>query len=321
MPNGLTVFSGNSNPLLAQSVCAHLGTSQGKALIGRFSDGEIRFEIAENVRGKDVFVIQSTCPPINRHLFELLIMIDALKRASAKRVCAVIPYYGYARQDQKDKPRVPICAKVVADLLSTAGAHRIITVDLHSEQIMGFFDIPVDHFFATEVYIDDLKNKLKGDEIIVAPDAAGVNRARQFAARLKVDLAITDCRGTTFDPRAWIIGNVKGRGVIILDDMVNTGQTLARTAQAAKTAGAASITAYSTHAILSGDAVSKIESSPLEKLTVTDTVPLSAEARGCGKIRSISIAGVLAEVIRRVHHEESISPFANYLMNDCTRIL
>jgi ribose-phosphate pyrophosphokinase len=255
---------------------------------------------------------------VNEHLFELLIMVDALKRASAERVCAVIPYYGYARQDQKDKPRVPICAKVVADLLSTAGAHRIITVDLHSEQIMGFFDIPVDHVFATEVYLEDLRDKLRGDEIVVAPDAAGVNRALQFAARLKMELAITDYRGTTFDPSAWILGNVKGRGVIILDDMVNTGQTLARTAQAAKSAGAASIVAYSTHALLSGDSIRMIEASPLDKVTVTDTIPLSEEARNCGKIRSISIARVLAEVIRRVHHEESISPFANYPMNDCT---
>lgn len=302
----LTLFTGNSNPPLAGRVCSKLGVSPGKVLINRFSDGEIRIEIGENVRGKDTYVLQSTCPPVNENLMELLVLLDALKRASALRINAIIPYYGYGRQDQKDKPRVALSSKMVADLLAVAGADRVITIDLHADQIQGFFDIPVDHLFGTVVFISALKEGIRGDEIVVAPDSGGVERARLFASRLSLDLAMLDYReenGTY--PR--IVGNVAGKRVIILDDMVDTGKTLARTAHAAKKAGAAIVDACCVHPVLSGSAVENIESSPIRTLMVTDTIPLAGAASGCGKIVVASIAPMLAEAIKRVHFEESVS--------------
>jgi ribose-phosphate pyrophosphokinase len=278
-----------------------------QALVGRFSDGEVRIEIHENVRGMDVFVLQSISPPVNDNLLELLVMVDALKRASANRINVVVPYYGYGRQDQKEKPRVPITAKVVADLLTAAGAHRLVTIDLHSEQIQGFFRIPVDHLSATEVLLEDLRLRLRGDEIVVAPDANGVPRARSFADRLKVDLAIMDYRRTGGEPYVQIVGNVKKRRVVILDDMINTGRTLERTAQGAVLAGAASVEAYGVHALLSENAVRRLEESSLDVVTVTDSVALSAEAVSSRTIRSVSIAPLLAEAVRRIHYEESLS--------------
>jgi ribose-phosphate pyrophosphokinase len=278
-----------------------------QALVGRFSDGEVRIEIHENVRGMDVFVLQSISPPVNDNLLELLVMVDALKRASANRINVVVPYYGYGRQDQKEKPRVPITAKVVADLLTAAGAHRLVTIDLHSEQIQGFFRIPVDHLSATEVLLEDLRLRLRGDEIVVAPDANGVPRARSFADRLKVDLAIMDYRRTGGEPYVQIVGNVKKRRVVILDDMINTGRTLERTAQGAMLAGAASVEAYGVHALLSENAVRRLEESSLDVVTVTDSVALSAEAVSSRTIRSVSIAPLLAEAVRRIHYEESLS--------------
>ena len=301
----LTLFTGNSNLALADKVCSQLGIRPGKLLVSRFSDGEVRVEISENVRGKDIFVLQSTCPPVNENIMELLLVMDALKRASAMRINAIIPYYGYGRQDQKDKPRVAIAAKVVADLLSVAGADRIITIDLHADQIQGFFNIPVDHLFGTFVFISALREGLRGDEIVVAPDAGGVERARLFAARLKLDLALMDYRKNGADAR--IVGNVNGRRVIILDDMIDSGRTLARTADVAKAAGADIVDACCVHPVLSGDAVEIIQSSPVRTLMVTDTIPLSESAEQCGKIVTVSIAPMLAEVVKRVHFDEAIS--------------
>jgi len=306
----LTLFAGNSNPALVEKVCSRLGVDPGKALITRFSDGEVRVELGENVRGKDTYVLQSTCPPVNENLMELLVIIDALKRASVGRINAIIPYYGYGRQDQKEKPRVPLIARVVADLLSVAGADRVITIDLHADQIQGFFDIPVDHLFGTIVLSSALKDKLRGDEIVVAPDSGGAERARSFASRLKLDLALTDYReGNGAYPK--IVGNVKRKKVIILDDLIDTGRTVLRTTNAAKAAGAETVEVCAVHPVLSGASVERIESSPITKLMVTDTIPLSESARACKKIRTVSIAPMLAEVIKRVHFEESISSIFN----------
>jgi len=306
----LTLFAGNSNPALADKVCSRLGIDPGKALISRFSDGEVRVELGENVRGKDTYVLQSTCPPVNENLMELLVIIDALKRASVGRINAIIPYYGYGRQDQKEKPRVPLIARVVADLLSVAGADRVITIDLHSDQIQGFFDIPVDHLFGTIVLSGALKETIQGDEIVVAPDSGGAERARAFASRLKLDLALTDYRDSN-GAYPKIVGNVKGKKVIIVDDLIDTGRTVLRTTEAAKAAGAGTVEVCAVHPVLSGTSVERIESSPISKLMVTDTIPLSEGARACNKIRTVSIAPMLAEVIKRVHFEESISSIFN----------
>jgi ribose-phosphate pyrophosphokinase len=276
-------------------------------LVGRFSDGEVRVEIHENVRGMDVFVLQSTCPPVNENLMELLVMIDALKRASARRINAVTPYYGYGRQDEKEKPRVPITAKMVADLLTVAGANRLLPIDLHADQIEGFFKIPVDHIPGTEILLQDAEKDLRGDEVVMAPDAAGVGRAREFARGLKVDLVIVDHRGTSDLPYSRIVGDVKGRRVIILDDMVDTGRTLVRACEGAIAAGAAIVDAYCVHGIFSGIAVESLESSPVRSVTVTDTVPLLERASRSKKIRTVSIAPMLAKVIQMVHDEESVS--------------
>ena len=301
------IFSGNSNPQLAYDVCDFCGVVPGKMSVGRFSDGEVRVEIEDSVRGMDVFVLQSTSPPVNESLMELLVMIDALKRASARRINAVTPYYGYGRQDEKEKPRVPITAKMVADLVTVAGADRLLAIDLHADQIEGFFEIPVDHIPGTAILLEDVKKALRGDEIVVAPDASGVGRARGFARRLGVDLAIMDHRGTGDLPYSRIVGDVKGRRVIILDDMVDTGNTLVRACVGATAAGAAIVDAYCVHGVFSGLAVERLEPSPLRSMTVTDTIPLSEKARRSEKIRTVSIAPMLAQVIQRVHNEESVS--------------
>jgi len=307
MKDRLLIFSGNSNPQLAHAVCNHCGVAPGKMSVGRFSDGEVRVEIEDSVRGMDVFVLQSTSPPVNESLMELLVMIDALKRASARRINAVTPYYGYGRQDEKDKPRVPITAKMVADLITVAGANRFLAIDFHADQIEGFFEIPVDHIPGTEILLEDVKKALRGDEIVVAPDAAGVGRAREFARRLGVDLAIMDHRGTGDLPYSRIVGDVKGRRVIILDDMVDSGNTLVRACVGATAAGAAIVDAYCVHGVFSGIAVERLESSVLRSVTVTDTVPLSEKTRRLEKIRTVSIAPMLAQAIQRVHNEESVS--------------
>jgi len=305
----LAIITGTSNPALAEKVCSHLGLALGQVLVGRFSDGEVRVEIGQNVRGFDVYVIQSLCPPVNENLIELLVMVDALKRASARQINAVIPYYGYGRQDQKDKPRVPIAAKVVADLLTAAGLDRLITMDLHADQIQGFFKIPVDHLYGTGVLVEQARKRLRGGDIVVAPDAGGVERARVFASKLNVDLAMMDHRDTATSPSSHIhiVGDVMGRPVIILDDMVDTGKTLIRTSEAARAAGASTIDGYCVHAVLSGGALSRLESSPLRSLTVTDTIPHSREAARSQKLRIVSVAPLLGEAIRRVHNEDSVS--------------
>jgi ribose-phosphate pyrophosphokinase len=307
MKDRLLIFSGNSVPELAREVCSYCEAAQGRMLVGRFSDGEVRIEIQQSVRGVDVFVLQSTCPPVNENLVELLVMIDALRRASARRVTAVTPYYGYGRQDEKEKPRVPITAKMVADLVTVAGANRLLAIDFHADQIGGFFTIPVDHIPGTEIFLQDVKQDLRGDEIVMAPDAAGVGRAREFARFLKVDLAIVDQRETTELPYSRVVGDVKGRRVIILDDMVNTGRTLVRASEGATAAGAAIVDAYCVHGVFSGIAVERLDASPLRCVTVADTVALSEKARRSAKIRTVSIAPMLARVIKRIHHEESVS--------------
>jgi len=303
----LAIITGNSNPALSENVCSYLGLALGQTLVGRFSDGEVRVEIGQNVRGQDVYVMQSLCPPINENLIELLVMVDALKRASAWRINVVIPYYGYGRQDQKDKPRVSIAAKVVADLLTVAGLDRLITIDLHADQIQGFFNVPVDHLYGTEVLLEEARKNLSGSDIVVAPDAGGVERARVFAKKLNVDLAIMDHRDTASSPSSHIVGEVSGKPVIILDDMVDTGKTLVRASEAARAAGASFIDAYCVHAILSSSALNRLERSPLRSMTVTDTIPHSEQASRSQKFRVVSIAPLLGEVIRRVHNEDSVS--------------
>lgn len=303
----IKIFAGNSNPALVRAVSEAMDLPVGEALVSEFSDGEVRVEIHENVRGEDAFVIQSTCRPVNRSLMELLLMIDALKRASAANITAVLPYYGYGRQDQKDKPRVSITAKLVADLISEAGADRVISIDLHANQIQGFFKIPVDNLSGVKVLFADLRNHLYGDEVVVAPDAGGVTRAREFARRVNADLAIMDYRGMSYDAPASIVGDVRDRSVILLDDMVDTGKTLVRTAAAAKAAGARTVDAFCVHAILSQGAIDRINASEIRWLVVTDTIPLSPEAAQCEKIRVASVSMMLAECIERVHYRKSVS--------------
>lgn len=306
----LKIFAGNSNLPLAREIARFLDIPLGKALVETFSDGETKVEIKENVRGGDVFVIQSTCAPGNDHLMELLFMLDAFKRASAKRITAVIPYYGYARQDRKVLPRVPISAKLVADLITTAGASRILTLDLHSGQIQGFFNVPVDNLYATPVLLEYLKRRLNRDEVtVVSPDAGGVERARDFATRLNTALAIIDKRraGPNVVAEMNIIGEVEGQVAVLLDDMVDTGGTLTMAAEALRAAGAKEILSCCTHAVLSGRAVERIEASPLEELIVTDSIPLKPEAGRCKKIKVLSVAHLIGEAIRRTHQEQSIS--------------
>jgi ribose-phosphate pyrophosphokinase len=306
----LTLFTGNANPVLASAVAKELNLPIGKAFVGRFSDGEIQVEIQENVRGKNVVVIQSTCAPTNDNLMELMIMIDALKRASASRITAVIPYFGYARQDRRPRSaRVAISARIVANMLqSVAGIERVLTMDLHADQIQGFFDIPVDNIYASPVLIADLQQQKSKDLIIVSPDIGGVVRARAMAKQLDCDLAIIDKRR----PKAnvsevmHLIGEVEGRHCVIMDDIIDTGGTLCKAAEALKERGAKGVTAYCTHAVLSGGAVARIAASQLDELVVTDTIPLTDEARQTKKIRQLSVAPILAETLSRITKGDSV---------------
>ena len=309
MLDRLKLFGGNSNPELTAKICQHLQIPQGKAVVQTFSDGEIMVEIGENVRGRDVFVMQSTCSPVNHNLMELLVLMDALKRASAWRITAVLPYYGYARQDTKVLPRVPISAKLVADLITVAGGHRVICLDLHANQIQGFFDIPVDNLFAAPVLLEYIRQYLNSDLVIVSPDAGGVERARAFAKRLHASLAIIDKRRDE-DQKVkamHIIGEVEGKAAIILDDMVDTGGTLTEAAKALAENGALSINACCTHAVLSGNAIERIEESAIENLIVTDSIPLQPETKGCKKIKVLTVANLLGEAIKRSHLNDSVS--------------
>ena len=305
----LKLFSGNSNEPLARAVAGYLDVPLGDADVGTFSDGECSVDIGENVRGKDCFVLQSTCAPANAHLMELLIMIDALKRASARRITAVVPYYGYARQDRKVKPRVPITAKLVADLVTTAGADRLLCMDLHAGQVQGFFNIPVDNLFATRLLIETMKNEARGEIVIISPDAGGVERARAYAKRLDASLAIIDKRREAANVAQVmnIIGNVEGKPCVIVDDMVDTAGTLCEAALALLDAGATEVYAAVTHPVLSGPALKRISESALEKLIVTDTIPLGRDAADHGKIMVVSVAGQIGEAIRRINNEESVS--------------
>lgn len=310
MANNLMVFSGNANPALADAIAKHIGLPLGYASISKFSDGEISVELNENVRGKDVFVIQPTCAPTNDSIMELLLMADALHRASANRITAVIPYFGYARQDRRVRSaRVAISAKVVADMIGAVGVNRVLTVDLHAEQIQGFFSIPVDNVYGSPVLTDDIERQNYENLIVVSPDIGGVVRARAVAKKLNVDLAIIDKRRPAANVAQvmHIIGDVAGRTCLIVDDMVDTAGTLCKAADALKEHGAARVVAYSTHPVLSGPAIKNIESSNLDSLVVTDTIPLNEEAKNCGRIRQLSMAKLLAESIRRVSNEESIS--------------
>ncbi|MEA1948773.1 MAG: ribose-phosphate pyrophosphokinase [Thermodesulfobacteriota bacterium] len=303
------IFSGNSNPILSQKICEYINVPLGGEKVKRFSDGEIQIEIDENVRSKDVFVIQSICSPVNENLVELLLMLDALKRASADRITAVIPYYGYARQDQKVAPRVPISAKLVADLLTVAGATRIITMDLHSGQIQGFFNIPVDNLFAAPVVIDYIRKKFNNDLVIVSPDAGGVERARAFAKRLNAGLAIIDKRrDAPNQAKAMaVIGDVADKVVVILDDMVDTSGTLVEAAGAIMKNGAREVHASCSHPVLSGPAIERIEDSDLKTLVVTDTIPLKKNANACDKIKVLSISELIGEAIIRSFKGDSVT--------------
>ena len=306
---GISIFSGNSNPELATKICDYLNLSLGDAQVKTFSDGEIQIEIEENVRSKDVFVIQSTCAPVNDHLVELLLMIDAFKRASAKRITAVIPYFGYARQDKKVAPRVPISAKLVANMLTVAGANRIITMDLHAGQIQGFFDIPVDNIFAAPILIEHIRQNFNNNLVVVSPDAGGVERARAFAKRLDADLAIIDKRRSAPNQAKAmaVIGDVKDKVVVILDDMADTAGTLTEAAQALKQEGAREIHACCAHAVLSGPAIERIIKSELKSVVVTDTIPLKKNAEACGKITVLSISGLVGEAIIRSYRGDSVT--------------
>ena len=307
----MAVFTGNANPVLAQEIARHLMQPLGRALVGRFSDGEIQVEIMENVRGKDVYLVQSTCPPANEHLMELLVMADACRRASAGRITAVIPYLGYARQDRRQRAmRVPITAKLVADMIGCAGVDRVLTVDLHADQIQGFFGVPVDNVYASPVLLGEVWKQKYDNMIVVSPDVGGVVRARALARRLdNADLAIIDKRRQRANESQVmnIIGDVRGRSCILVDDLVDTAGTLCQAAQALKGEGAERVIAYITHPVLSGKAVEKIGSSSLDELVVTDTIPLGEAAKNCKRIRVLSVAELLAETMRRIRDEESVS--------------
>lgn len=303
------VFSGTANLALTDAVCHELGIARAQASVVRFSDGEVYCQVLENVRGADVFIVQPTSFPVDQHLIELLMMIDALKRASARRITPVIPYFGYARQDRKDKPRAPISAKLVADLLTTAGAHRALVVDLHAPQIQGFFNIPVDHLFASPVLVDHVRKMELPNLTIVSPDAGGVERARFFAKKIDAALAIVDKRRVEMDVTEvmHVIGDVNGRTCLVLDDIIDTAGTLCKTADALRNAGATSVYACATHPVLSGRAVDNIERSCLEQVIVTNTIPLSERAQQQKKIKVLSIAGLVARAIQSIHEETSVS--------------
>ena len=309
MPYELKLFTGNAHRALAEEIAASLGLPLGQAEVARFSDGEVFVQIDENVRGADVFIVQPTCPPVNDNLMELLVMLDAMKRASAERITAVLPYYGYARQDRKVQPRVPISAKLVADLITVAGAERVLALDLHAGQIQGFFNIPVDHLFAAPVIIDYVaQRRLTDDLVVVSPDAGGVERARAIAKRLKAGLAIIDKRrdGPNVATFMHLIGDVKDRDALIIDDMIDTAGTLVQAADAIRREGARHIFACGVHPVLSGPALARIEGSPLEEVVVTNSIPLDKDKQH-PKITVLSVAPLLAEAIRRIHDEESVS--------------
>jgi ribose-phosphate pyrophosphokinase len=305
----LKVFAGNANPELAAEICRALGLEQSQAVIRKFSDGEIYLQLRENVRGMDVFVIQPTCTPVDQNIMELLLMIDALKRSSAQRITAVLPYYGYARQDRKDKPRVPISAKLIAALLERAGADRVLTLDLHAAQIQGFFDIPVDHLFAMPVMIEYFRSLEIPLLTVVSPDAGGVERARAFAKRLNSPLAIIDKRREEANVAEVmnVVGDVSGRNCLLVDDLIDTAGTLVKGAEALLEKGAASVSACATHAVLSGPAVGRIEGSALKEVVFTNSIPLSEEAWKSSRIKSLSIAKLMADAIRSIHEETSVS--------------
>ena len=311
----LMVFAGNASVGLAENVVKHLGISLGRASVGKFSDGEIAVELLENVRGRDVFILQSTCAPTNDNLMELLTMADALKRASAGRITAAIPYFGYARQDRRPRSvRVPISAKLVANMLATAGIDRVLTVDLHADQIQGFFDIPVDNIYATPILVHDILQQRIENLTVVSPDIGGVVRARAVAKVLNTDLAIIDKRRPKANVAEVmnIIGDIQGRTCLIVDDMIDTANTLCKAASALKERGAERVLAYATHPVFSGEAVSRIASSDIDQVVITDTIALSDAARNCDRIRQVTIAGLLAETMRRISNEESVS----YLFNE-----
>ncbi len=304
------IFSGNANPALAKEIANHLGADIGKAKVGRFSDGEVDVELYQNVRARDVFVVQPTCSPTNENLMELLVMVDAFKRASARRITAVIPYFGYARQDRRPRStRVPISAKVVANLLETVGVERLLTMDLHADQIQGFFDIPVDNIYASPVLLSDLKSKSYPDLVVVSPDVGGVVRARALAKQLGCDLAIIDKRR----PKAnvsevmHVIGEIDGRNCVIMDDMIDTAGTLVKAADVLKERGARKVYAYCTHPVFSGPAIERIAGSQLDEVVITNTIPLSEAAAKCKKIRQLSVAFLFAETIRRISDGESVT--------------
>jgi ribose-phosphate pyrophosphokinase len=310
MHDKIKIFSGNSNPDLAQKICDCLGVPLGAARVRRFSDGEVMVEIGENVRGRDVYVVQSTCAPTNDNLMELLVITDALKRASAATITAVIPYYGYARQDRKAAPRTPITAKLVADLITTAGVNRVVTIDLHAGQIQGFFNIPVDNLYAAPVILNYLKDRFKGEQVVmVSPDAGGTERARAFAKRLEYSLAVIDKRrtGPNVAEVMHLIGDVRDKIAVILDDMIDTAGTLTQAAKALKANGAKSVYACATHGVLSGPAIERINASEIEEVVLTDTIPDGIGAELTTKIRMLSVADLLAEAIRRIHEDESVS--------------
>lgn len=305
----IRIFSGNANIALAKKICDNLGVALGKANVSTFSDGETRVEINENVRGMDVFIIQSTCTPVNITCMELLIMIDAMKRASADRITAVVPYYGYGRQDRKVAPRAPISAKLLADLITTAGANRVLSMDLHAGQIQGFFNIPVDNLFATRVLLDYVKKTHQDNTVVVSPDTGGVERARAFGKRLGASLAIIDKRreGPNEAQVMNIIGNVEGNRVIILDDMIDTAGTVVQGVNALKEAGALEVSVCCTHPVLSGPAIDRIENAQINEVIVTDTIPLSERAAQCKKIKVLSVSGLLSEAVRRIYYNDSVS--------------
>lgn len=305
----LMLFGGTSNPTLTLEVCDYLGVAPGKITTKTFSDGETQVEIGENVRGRDAFILQSTCTPVNDNLMQLLIIMDALKRASAKRITAVVPYYGYGRQDRKVKPRVPISAKLVADLITVAGANRVVSIDLHAGQIQGYFNIPVDNIFAAPILLEYIQTNFQNNLVIVSPDAGGVERARAFAKRLNASLAIIDKRreAPNVAEAMNIIGEVEGKTAVILDDMVDTAGTLIQAAMALNTRGTTGIHACCTHAVLSGPAIERIEESAIDSLFITNTIPLNDKAKNCQKITILSVAELLGETIRRIYNSHSVS--------------
>jgi ribose-phosphate pyrophosphokinase len=305
----MKIFTGNANPALAAKICGALGCTLGAASVEPFSDGEIRLQILENVRGADVFVVQPTCTPVDRHLMEVLLMIDALKRASAERITAVLPYYGYARQDRKDKPRMPISARLIANLIQTAGADRVLTLDLHAAQIQGFFDVPVDHLFSAPVMLEYFDSIGRRDMTMVSPDAGGVERARAFAKHMNAPLAIIDKRRTDVNVAEvmHIIGDVEGQHCLIVDDLIDTAGTLVKAAEALLKHGALSVTACATHAVLSGPAMQRIEESQIQEVVVTNSIPLREDAKRSTRIKTLSVAPLLARAIQSIHEDGSVS--------------